>query len=88
MQEGHEELCADALIFEPVPYRSAAADGCTHILALRTKPDGSQVTDTSVCVCVCCLHMYPYSKTATERCRLRLSLYMDIYIHVSCTSVG
>ncbi|KAG5184415.1 acyl transferase/acyl hydrolase/lysophospholipase, partial [Tribonema minus] len=39
---GHQPF-ADALIFEPMPYRSAAADGCTHVVVLRTRPDGSQV---------------------------------------------
>ena len=32
-------LMVDALIFEPIPYRSALADGCTHVLVLRTWPD-------------------------------------------------
>jgi hypothetical protein len=42
-EEGHQPF-ADALIFEPMPYRSAAADGCTHVITLRTRPDGSQVS--------------------------------------------
>jgi hypothetical protein len=42
-EEGHQPF-ADALIFEPMPYRSAAADGCTHVVTLRTRPDGSQVS--------------------------------------------
>jgi len=29
----------DALIYEPIPYRSAIEEGCTHILVLRTWPD-------------------------------------------------
>ncbi|KAK9839773.1 hypothetical protein WJX81_000473 [Elliptochloris bilobata] len=28
----------DAAVFEPVPFRAAIADGCTHILALCTRP--------------------------------------------------
>ncbi|PSC75485.1 Patatin Phospholipase A2-related [Micractinium conductrix] len=28
----------DAAVFEPVPFRSAIADGCTHILVLCTRP--------------------------------------------------
>lgn len=30
----------DALVFEPIPYRSAADYGCTHVLVLRSYPDG------------------------------------------------
>jgi hypothetical protein len=32
--------CFDAFCFEPVPYRSAVEEGATHVLALRTRPDG------------------------------------------------
>lgn len=28
----------DAAVFEPVPFRSAIADGCTHVLVLGTRP--------------------------------------------------
>lgn len=28
----------DAAVFEPVPFRSAIADGCTHLLVLCTRP--------------------------------------------------
>lgn len=28
----------DAAVFEPVPFRAAIADGCTHVLALCTRP--------------------------------------------------
>lgn len=31
-------LCFDAFCYEPVPYRSAVAEGATHVLALRSKP--------------------------------------------------
>lgn len=40
---GSEPL-SDALIFEPVPYRSALKDNCTHVLVLRTRADGTTVT--------------------------------------------
>ena len=30
---------ADAMLFEPIPYRSAVAEGATHVLVLRTRPD-------------------------------------------------
>lgn len=38
-----EPLC-DALMFEPIPYRSALKEGCTHVLVLRTRPDEVKVT--------------------------------------------
>ena len=34
------EPMVDALIYEPIPYRSAASMGCTHVLVLRSYPDG------------------------------------------------
>jgi hypothetical protein len=52
-EEGHQPF-ADALIFEPMPYRSAAADGCTHVVTLRTRPDGSQVSCASCIAATCC----------------------------------
>ena len=33
------EPIGDALLCEPIPYRSASAEGATHILVLRTRPD-------------------------------------------------
>lgn len=36
----------DALFFEPLPYRSALRDGCTHILVLRSVKDGTRVSPT------------------------------------------
>jgi hypothetical protein len=38
-EEGGEPL-ADAMLFEPIPYRAALAEGATHVLVLRTRPDG------------------------------------------------
>ena len=35
---------SDALVFEPIPYRSALKENCTHILALRTRADDISVT--------------------------------------------
>ena len=32
-------LLGDALITEPIPYRQAVKDGCSHVLVLRTRPD-------------------------------------------------
>lgn len=37
------EPMADAVIYEPVPYRSAVREGCSHVLVLRTRPDGVRV---------------------------------------------
>lgn len=33
----HPQL-VDAAVFEPIPYRSAILDGCTHVLVLCTRP--------------------------------------------------
>ena len=35
---------SDALIFEPLPYRSAVRDNCTHVIVLRTRADDQSVT--------------------------------------------
>ncbi len=35
------ELFLDALLYEPIPYRAAKADGCTHVLVLLTRPEGT-----------------------------------------------
>mmetsp|Transcript_28925 Transcript_28925/g.41244 ORF Transcript_28925/g.41244 Transcript_28925/m.41244 type:complete len:581 (+) Transcript_28925:57-1799(+) len=47
MLPGSEPL-SDALLFEPIPYRCAIANNsegrCTHVLALRTRPDNCSVT--------------------------------------------
>eukprot|EP01033_Poteriospumella_lacustris_P004175 gene4175-2975_t len=40
---GSEPL-ADALLFEPLPYRSALQDNCTHVVVLRSRPDNISVT--------------------------------------------
>ena len=41
------EPLADALLFEPLPYRSAISEGSTHVICLRSRPDGSDVTGKS-----------------------------------------
>jgi len=38
------EPLADALVCEPLPYRSALAEGATHVLVIRSRPDGVDVT--------------------------------------------
>lgn len=35
---------ADALIFEPLPYRTALEEGATDVVVLRSRPDGTDVT--------------------------------------------
>lgn len=40
----HYEPMADALLFEPLPYRTAVKEGCTHVLTVRSRPDGTDVT--------------------------------------------
>ncbi|PHJ20112.1 patatin family protein, partial [Cystoisospora suis] len=37
------EPLADALLYEPVPYRSAIAQGYDQVLVLRSRPDGKRV---------------------------------------------
>jgi len=38
------EPMVDALLYEPIPYRSAINDlGCTHVLVLRSYPDGRRM---------------------------------------------
>lgn len=34
----------DALVYEPVPYRSALREGCTHVLVMRSKKDGKRMS--------------------------------------------
>lgn len=41
--KGEPEPHADAMLYEPVPYRLAVREGATHVLVLRTRPDGSNV---------------------------------------------
>lgn len=40
---GEVEPHADAMLFEPIPYRLAVREGATHVLVLRTRPDGVNV---------------------------------------------
>lgn len=35
--------CFDAFCFEPLPYRSAVEEGATHVLVLRSRPEGCVV---------------------------------------------
>jgi len=38
------EPLVDAMLYEPIPYRSALQENCTHILVLRSRPDGISVS--------------------------------------------
>ena len=42
-EEDYEPL-ADALLYEPLPYRAALKEGATHVICLRSRPDGVDVT--------------------------------------------
>jgi len=44
IQDENYEPLADALLFEPLPYRSAIAEGATHVVVIRSRPDGTDVT--------------------------------------------
>ncbi|CAB9504974.1 Patatin-like phospholipase [Seminavis robusta] len=36
-------VCFDAFCYSPMPYRSAVENGATHVLALRSRPDGCPI---------------------------------------------
>eukprot|EP00980_Cylindrotheca_fusiformis_P030721 scaffold25303_cov117-Cylindrotheca_fusiformis.AAC.1 len=38
------EPMGDALVYGPIPYESARDEGATHVIVLRTRPDGTDVT--------------------------------------------
>ncbi|KAJ1440264.1 acyl transferase/acyl hydrolase/lysophospholipase [Ochromonadaceae sp. CCMP2298] len=38
------EPMTDALVYEPIPYRSALAENCTQVVVLRTRGDGVRMT--------------------------------------------
>mmetsp|Transcript_4659 Transcript_4659/g.8074 ORF Transcript_4659/g.8074 Transcript_4659/m.8074 type:complete len:945 (+) Transcript_4659:415-3249(+) len=40
MNASTPHLCFDAFCYEPVPFRSAVAEGATHVVALRSRPAG------------------------------------------------
>lgn len=42
-EAGTTSTCFDAFCFEPIPYRSAVQDGATHVLVLKSRPDGSPI---------------------------------------------
>ena len=44
LEEDYLEPMADALVYQPIPYRAAIDEGCTHVLVVRSRPDGTDVT--------------------------------------------
>lgn len=38
-RQHHRTHLADAFLCEPIPYRTAVAEGATHVIVLRTRPD-------------------------------------------------
>lgn len=42
-----EEYLIDALVSEPMPYRTAIRHGATHVIVLRTRPDPSPILQRS-----------------------------------------
>jgi hypothetical protein len=42
-QTGITTTCFDAFCYEPIPYRSAVQDGATHVLVLKSRPDGCPI---------------------------------------------
>jgi predicted patatin/cPLA2 family phospholipase len=45
--EYREDLLWDSAFYEPIPYKSAQMDGCTHLLVLLTRPQGTTKADPS-----------------------------------------
>jgi predicted patatin/cPLA2 family phospholipase len=43
-KNGKWEPLADALLYEPLPFRSAIKEGATHVVVVRSRPDGVDVT--------------------------------------------
>lgn len=41
------EPMADALLFQPLPFHTAVSEGATHVICLRSRPDGVDVTGKS-----------------------------------------
>jgi predicted acylesterase/phospholipase RssA len=44
VQDPDYEPLGDALVYGPIPYESAYEDGATHVIVLRSRPDGADVT--------------------------------------------
>ncbi len=42
-QANMTSMCFDAFCYEPIPYRSAVKEGATHVLVLKTRPEGNPI---------------------------------------------
>lgn len=42
-QTNTTSTCFDAYCYEPIPYRTAVHEGATHVLVLRSRPDGAAI---------------------------------------------
>ncbi|CAM9223266.1 unnamed protein product [Discosporangium mesarthrocarpum] len=40
---GVDEPLVDSQLYEPIPFRTALKDGCTHVVVLRSRPDGANL---------------------------------------------
>ena len=47
LTDANYEPMADSLIYQPLPFHSALEEGATHVLVLRTRADGADVTGKS-----------------------------------------
>jgi len=47
LNDAKYEPMADALLYQPLPFHSAIEEGATHVLVLRTRADGADVTGKS-----------------------------------------
>jgi predicted acylesterase/phospholipase RssA len=47
LSHANYEPMADSLIYQPLPFHSALEEGATHVLVLRTRADGADVTGKS-----------------------------------------
>jgi predicted acylesterase/phospholipase RssA len=43
----HLEPLADSLLYEPLPFRAAVQEGATHVIIIRSRPDGVDVSGKS-----------------------------------------
>lgn len=79
-RDGVEPL-ADALVYEPLPYRSALNEGATHVVVLRTRPDGTDVTGKSSVFEKLIVRRFFMRKNKLPRIfeRMRMHLHKKLY---------
>jgi predicted acylesterase/phospholipase RssA len=75
------EPLVDALLYEPLPYRTAVAEGATHVLVSRTRPDGVDVTGKGGLFETLIFRRYFLRKNRLPRIfnRLRKQLHKKVY---------